>query len=396
MSFSGGTGVADDPWLIADAAQLNSIRDNPGACYQLIADVQLAGVWVPIPAFRGVLDGNGYKVTGLRVDYTSNHAGFFTQLEGNAQVTCIEFHTTAAGVAGSGSYYKAVVAGTVVGTCFLFRVIARGQVSSGGDRAGGLFGYISNVSTCIECGAFVRMVGGGSRLGADVGYNEGGWLVRSCAFSPSYSGAAGNIFSSNNDSASLANPGDKSGFPRVWNFARVWEIADGFPVLRKSDGPSAGYSYDLTLGSAGTRVDSLVRVEGSAAQRRVLAITEEAIVVSGPHGNQLQQIVVAQGVSTVEGVIELDLNGYEGVIWLLGLDDWGSVFVPDQLYLEGAVVRPTSAFNGRSYVCTSAGRVGSEPEWWLEGVRAVGTASFEARLYHRPLAHGPITPRRVE
>lgn len=392
MNFSGGIGTADDPWLIADAVQLNSVRNDPGACYRLLNDVALTGFWTPIPLFTGVLDGNGFKITGIQIQYTGGAAGFFSVLGGSAQITDVEFRTVDNGVAGSSSYYNAVVAGTVTGTCYIFRVIARGQVITGGDRAGGLFGYISGSSACIECGVFVVLVGGGSRVGADVGFIEGGWLVRSGVVSPSLSGAPAILFSASNGSVRLASPSDRQNYPSSWNFSRVWVMVGGYPELRGSNETSGGFRYDLELEGVQSHVSSIVRVDGVASQRRVLAITEETVVVSGDGGGRAMQVVVSQGVSSPDGLLELDLGGYVREVWLLGLDDWGRVFVPGNEYQPGAVVRPSSGFSGRVYVCIDGGQVGSEPEWWSEGTQAVGGAVFEARLYHRPLAHGPVTP----
>lgn len=100
-SFAGGTGTAEDPYLIATAEQLNAIRLNSFANpkvglldysdthYKLIADIDLSGWgnWVPIGGtrayggwpqnsgyahygsftFAGTFDGNGHTISGMTI-----------------------------------------------------------------------------------------------------------------------------------------------------------------------------------------------------------------------------------------------------------------------------------------------------------------------------------------
>ena len=100
-SFAGGTGTAEDPYLIATAEQLNAIRLNSFANpmirlidysdthYKLIADIDLSawGNWIPIGGtrayggwpqnsgyahydsfcFAGVFDGNGHTISGMTI-----------------------------------------------------------------------------------------------------------------------------------------------------------------------------------------------------------------------------------------------------------------------------------------------------------------------------------------
>lgn len=80
-----GSGTAEDPYRIATAAELRRMAklvnskdthdDCAGAHYLLTADIQLGGSaqWNPIGTdsmpFRGVLDGGGHTVRGIRIDY---------------------------------------------------------------------------------------------------------------------------------------------------------------------------------------------------------------------------------------------------------------------------------------------------------------------------------------
>ena len=93
--FSGGTGTVDDPYLISTAdelitfsQQVNSGRDFSGQYIFQTADIDLASYsWLPIGLFdsgcyfKGVYNGNGYKIKNLYVEGLE-HAGLFGNLEG--------------------------------------------------------------------------------------------------------------------------------------------------------------------------------------------------------------------------------------------------------------------------------------------------------------------------
>lgn len=82
-AFAGGTGTAEDPYLIADAAQLvlavKTSAEKNDACYKLTADIVFNDVadyanwgtkapknlWNPIDNFTGTFDGAGFTISGL-------------------------------------------------------------------------------------------------------------------------------------------------------------------------------------------------------------------------------------------------------------------------------------------------------------------------------------------
>lgn len=76
VSFDGGSGTVEDPYIISTAEQLDAIRDNHSASYRLANDIDLTNYidkkygtegWKPIGggddsySFDGNFDGNGYK-----------------------------------------------------------------------------------------------------------------------------------------------------------------------------------------------------------------------------------------------------------------------------------------------------------------------------------------------
>ena len=96
-AFSGGDGLQATPYEISSKADLEALRDavNGGTTYEnmyfkLTADIDLGGTdWTPIGdannPFKGNFDGDGKKITGLRVNVTTSHcAGLFGYVQGGA------------------------------------------------------------------------------------------------------------------------------------------------------------------------------------------------------------------------------------------------------------------------------------------------------------------------
>lgn len=69
-------GTIEKPYEISTPAQLYqslSANDNEGVHYKLTNDIDLKDFnWLPIENFKGVLDGNGYTISGLTVDTVGN------------------------------------------------------------------------------------------------------------------------------------------------------------------------------------------------------------------------------------------------------------------------------------------------------------------------------------
>ena len=106
VEFAAGTGTPEDPYIIETAEQLAGIAANYGACYKLDADIDLAGVqWQPIGAFMpigtegeeaetpnsdyafsGIFNGNGHKVSNLKVDAPSSYTVGLFGCTANAKI----------------------------------------------------------------------------------------------------------------------------------------------------------------------------------------------------------------------------------------------------------------------------------------------------------------------
>lgn len=75
--------------------ELKNIALDDNAVYYLANDIELTEDWTTLPEFRGVLDGNGHKITGLNVTkpdiekygtYETHRYGLFSKITASAEV----------------------------------------------------------------------------------------------------------------------------------------------------------------------------------------------------------------------------------------------------------------------------------------------------------------------
>lgn len=202
--FAGGSGTKDDPYLIANGAQLALLAQKINQTsnkyydkyYKLTNDIDLGGrEWTPIGSyyysetsgnssnqctFQGYFDGNGYTVSNYRITspektYSYYYLGLFGRIYGgtveNLSVTgaVIAYNPTESR---SGNIYAGGIAGWLKGTisnCYCEAVI---ELHYGGESryAGGIVGYASEgtVSNCYAAGS-VSVMGGYAFAGGIVG-----------------------------------------------------------------------------------------------------------------------------------------------------------------------------------------------------------------------------------
>lgn len=59
-TYSGGSGTAQDPYLIATCADLDNVDRNPDKHFRQICDIDMRGIdFVPLMVLRGSYDGGG-------------------------------------------------------------------------------------------------------------------------------------------------------------------------------------------------------------------------------------------------------------------------------------------------------------------------------------------------
>ncbi len=79
-SFAGGDGSSDHPYQVSNTAQLNAVRSYLSSYFiqtaDIIVDTSSYPSWEPIgtatAAFTGSYDGNGYRISGLRINTTAS------------------------------------------------------------------------------------------------------------------------------------------------------------------------------------------------------------------------------------------------------------------------------------------------------------------------------------
>ena len=193
--YASGTGTKSDPYLIETAEQFYKIRDNRGAYYKLMANLDFKDYnpsdredWWPIgeygsgpgasDRFSGTFDGNGHKIMNLTAvsDIAKNYHDYsiFGVVEGGSIVNLIIENCVIVGGGRlgilTGETHKAVIDQVAAINCVCTNIVT-------GAHAGGLLGptYQSEVTNCYT-------VGGESNCfpeGADKGDAVGGIISQS-------------------------------------------------------------------------------------------------------------------------------------------------------------------------------------------------------------------------
>jgi len=145
---------------------LKALKDSEKG-YTLMNDLDLSGVesWEPITGFKGGLDGNGHKITGLKIDVlNTKDVGLFGILEGSVKNLTVEnAQITGRGDAGNAG----ILAGTVKGT--VDNVNVSGEISlSYYNCVGGVVGFCDG-GKLINCVNNARVTGA-NNVGGVAGY----------------------------------------------------------------------------------------------------------------------------------------------------------------------------------------------------------------------------------
>jgi len=170
VEFQGGSGTEEDPYLIADVYQLQSIRGDVDAHYELIDDINASKVedwnvgsgFRPIDSFAGTFDGGGHTVNELYIDRTRERSiGLFGSLVEDSEIRNIGLKNANI----RGSRFVGVLVGSNNGGT-VHESWAEGNIESTSDflsTAGGLIGnndgVISN-SYFSDGGVKAEWVGG--------------------------------------------------------------------------------------------------------------------------------------------------------------------------------------------------------------------------------------------
>lgn len=179
-------GTSVDPFLIQDVANLECLRANRadywnrGFHFEQTADLDLsaAGAWIngigdDTDPFNGTYDGGGFTIEALAVNGTSK-VGLFAHTSGATltNLTLLDPVITSTGD------NAGALAGYIDDTTTIRNVhVSNGggaSVTSGGSRYGGLVGYATGGSTIVDSSSAAAVVAGGlvGFAGGLVGYAE--------------------------------------------------------------------------------------------------------------------------------------------------------------------------------------------------------------------------------
>ena len=189
VSFDGGSGTVEDPYIISTAEQLDAVRNNLSASYKLVRDIDLTDYlnqkndpkgWEPIgrssgACYKGTFDGGGHKISGLWMNRPDeDYVAFFGGFKGdNTEIKNLNIEISPKGIVGR--YYVAGIVGlneSRISECSATGGPVSGM-SSTGKFAGANYKFISN---CYAAGEKVSFSGG--NLGSIIG-DMGGFTGKS-------------------------------------------------------------------------------------------------------------------------------------------------------------------------------------------------------------------------
>lgn len=204
-NFAGGTGTANDPYLIEDAWDLDAVRNDLSAHYKLIKDINLdvspfntEEGWVPIgnssDPFKGNFDGNGFTIKNLYINRaSSSYQGLFgcafdATIKNvgitDCNITCRDYAGGLTGYFNNLSVSNCYTSGKITGRENIGGLIGRlsnGSVFNcystaeivGSRSAGGLVGFFIKVAI-YNSYSTGKVSGGSYDLGGFVGYSYAG------------------------------------------------------------------------------------------------------------------------------------------------------------------------------------------------------------------------------
>jgi len=147
---SGGTGTVGDPIMVTTLAELDNVRNDLSAYYEMCQNIDASetSLWnedlpgnpetyfgfVPIPNFAGDFNGNGYNISNLHINRPlESSIGLFGSLTGSVSNLGV-LNVDIIGDSSVGAVVGSVIGGTIANS------YSSGTVSASGSNTGGLAG----------------------------------------------------------------------------------------------------------------------------------------------------------------------------------------------------------------------------------------------------------------
>lgn len=118
----GGDGSKANPYLVATAGDLISIKDEPNASYKMVDNINLDNfntsnaTWEPIAAFGGNFDGDNHSIDNLYINHTASSVGLFGDLAEKAKISNLVITNPEIELTSNNSSIGVVAASTVKGS----------------------------------------------------------------------------------------------------------------------------------------------------------------------------------------------------------------------------------------------------------------------------------------
>lgn len=259
---------------IYTAADLANIAADASGSYYLMNDLDLSevGEWTPISEFSGVLDGQGYSITGVR-ERENYSAGLFRTVTGTIRNLHVDvdfyaylYNASNPRAGGIATYLNG---GTLENCC-----VTGGITFLSGDRvhAGSLAGECMN-ATIINCYSTAHLGANGSYYDRSdvcgIGYNESNSKFENCYFAGSWQSYGYSLFHGISSGGSETSCHYGTDFQMKlqstyvgWDFEDVWtidpDINDGYPYLRCEKNPNRT-RFTITFHPNGGEVSPLTK-----------------------------------------------------------------------------------------------------------------------------------------
>ena len=166
-----GEGTEENPYLIKTVEELNAINYSLSTHYKLANDINMQDKTFEIiaktqsTAFTGTFDGDGHKISNLKIESDNQYIGMFGYINGgkikNLGLEKVDIKGTT-----NNSYTGGIVGQLNSGT--IENSYVTGEVK-GTSQVGGLVGYLGN-GTITNTYVAVKVTGTGNYIGGLVGY----------------------------------------------------------------------------------------------------------------------------------------------------------------------------------------------------------------------------------
>lgn len=201
--FAGGSGTPEDPYRIATAEQLDTVRNYRDKHFVLTADITLTENWMPIgpssnKAFTGTFDGNWHTISGLAISGPGHtYYGLFGYIAGaeicNLSLQNVEIDAQYEYGSWVGGLTGYATGNSIIENCYIEGSVSGTSQSKTGGLAGSVVGAaiiqcfvdVNVTSTAGNAGAgglAASLSGKGSRItnsyavGSVTGYYAGGMV----------------------------------------------------------------------------------------------------------------------------------------------------------------------------------------------------------------------------